>query len=88
MKLCCPGDLEEAKIGSPSGSQMSIARETRRDWKTVPTQLGGSIHAAILRTQVYAVLVLIRRGSASINAETVTLKRRVKISAVSAWLRV
>lgn len=54
----------------------------------MPTPLGGSIRAAILRTQVYAVLVLIRRGSASINAETVTLKRRVKISAVSAWLRV
>lgn len=88
MKLCRQGDLEEAKIGSPSGSQMSIARETRRDWKTVPTPLGESIRAAILRTQVFAVLAQIRRGSVSINAEKVTLKRRVKISAVSAWLRV
>lgn len=54
----------------------------------MPTPLGESIRAAILRTQVFAVLAQIRRGSVSINAEKVTLKRRVKISAVSAWLRV
>ena len=66
----------------------SIALVMRHDWKIVLIRLGDNIRAAILRTQAYDALVQIHRGSASINAEMVTLKSREKTSVVSAWPRV